>query len=125
MHSESILKVIINTWPLILTHAFLLLIHLHDHPTLRRLISFLIIPFLDEPRKPQTDSFLTSVTQRLGAGFVSWAERKVCSLDLPYEARLKPDIWLIISHRAVGVEGFWFVNGVVLQFRMKLFEDGF
>lgn len=92
---KSILKVIISAGPLVLTHTLLPMVHFGNHPRRARLIRLLVIPLLDEARKPQTDA-LGPARHLLGRSLVPGAEREICRLDLPHVARLKPDVWLVL-----------------------------
>ena len=121
----SILEIIIHTRPLTLPDTLLLLIHLDHHPRPRRILRPLILPFLNKPRKPQTDTLPRSIIQRISPGFIPRTERQVRRLDFPHKARLEPDIRLILGNRGMCVKRLRFLDGDVAELGVKLFENGF
>lgn len=121
-----ILKVIIDRRPLALTHTLLLPIHLGNLSAVGRLIRLLIVSQLDEAGKSQADTFLRSRIQTLlTTRFVSRTQRQICRLDLPHISRLKPDIWLVLIGRRMGIEGFGAVDDDVFELGEELFENRF
>ena len=121
----SILEIVINTRPFTFPHTLLLLVHLHNHPTPRRLFNLLILPLLDKAREAQTDPLPTAIGQRVGASLVPRAERQIGRFHLPHETRFEPDIGLVLWNGGVGVEWFRFVNDGRFELVVKVFEDGF
>lgn len=97
LHSSTlVLKVIINRRPLVLAHALLLSIHLHNLLRARSFVGFLVVSDFDETRESERDTLLTICTILIPS-LISRAEGQISSLNFPNMLRLEPDIRLVLS----------------------------
>jgi hypothetical protein len=120
-----ILKIIIHTRALRLGHALLPLIHFRNHPTRTRLLRLLIISQLDESGKPQTDALSIRARELARCGLVAGGERQISCFDFPDQARLEPDVRLVLVARGVDIERFRPVNDILFKLGVEFFENGF
>ncbi len=120
-----IFKIIIHGRCGVLRHALLLSVHLRHQSAGRGIVGLLVVPLLDEAREAEADAAAALlVDAEPGRGFVARAQGDVGAFDLPHKLRFKPDVRLVLGHGRMRVKGFRFVDGVLRQLRVQLFEKG-